>query len=147
MRAARPRILRGRCRKRGELVEDRDYFEEVKGRGVLATADGEGRVDAAVYARPHVTAEGHLAFVMTNRLSHANLQSNPHAAFLFMEAGTGWKGKRFFLTKVRESSDPDVIDSLRRRKYAPEEEERMKPLAAVYFTVDRELPLIGSGEE
>ena len=64
---------------------DRDYFEHVKGRGILATADADGRVDAAVYARPHITEEGHLAFVMNDRLTHANLQSNPHAAFLFIE--------------------------------------------------------------
>ena len=102
-------------------MEERDYFEKSKGRGVLATADGEGRVDAAVYARPHLTEDGLLAFVMTNRLTHANLQSNPHAAYLFIEEGGGWRGKRFFLTKVREESDPEVIDSLKRRRYPREE--------------------------
>ena len=30
-----------------------DYFENAKGVGVLATADAEGRVNVAVYARPH----------------------------------------------------------------------------------------------
>ena len=53
----------------------------------------------------------------------------------------------FFLTMTREDSDPDLIASLRRRKYHPEEEERMKPLAAVFFRIDRELPLVGSGED
>ena len=128
-------------------MEDRDYFDNTRGRGILATADGEGRVDAAVYARPHLTEDGLLAFVMTNRLTHANLQSNPHAAYLFIEEGPRLKGKRLFLTRVREESDPEVIASLKRRKYAPEEEERMKPLAAVFFRIDRELPLIGAGEE
>jgi hypothetical protein len=28
---------------------DSDYFENVKGRGILATADADGRVDAAVF--------------------------------------------------------------------------------------------------
>ena len=55
------------------------YFEETKGMGVLSTADGEGRVNAAVYARPHVMDDGSLAFVMRDRLSHNNLQSNPRA--------------------------------------------------------------------
>lgn len=128
-------------------MEDREYFEKTKGRGVLATADSEGRVDAAVYARPHLTEDGLLAFVMTNRLTHANLQSNPHAAYLFIEEGRGFRGKRFFLTRVREESDPEVISSLKRRKYPPAEEEKMKPLAAVFFQVDRELPLIGAGDE
>ena len=122
-------------------MKNLDYFEKTKGRGVLATAD------AAVYARPHLTDDGLLAFVMTNRLTHANLQSNPHAAYLFMEDGPGWKGRRFFLTRIREESDPEVINSLKRRRYPREEEEKMKPLAAVFFSIDRELPLIGAGEE
>ena len=29
-----------------------DYFEKVKGTGVLGTADSEGKVDLAIYARP-----------------------------------------------------------------------------------------------
>ena len=125
---------------------EKDYFENVRGRGVLATADADGRVDAAMYARPHVTEEGHLAFVMNDRLTHANLQSNPHAAFLFIEDGPGLKGRRFLMTRVREDQDPDLIASLRRRKYPPGEEEQMKPLTAVFFSIDKELPLIGAGE-
>ena len=30
------------------------YFEETKGHGVLATADASGRVNLAIFARPHV---------------------------------------------------------------------------------------------
>jgi hypothetical protein len=132
---------------RRNQLENREYFETARGRGVLSTADSEGRVDSAVYARPHYTEEGLLAFVMTNRLTHANLQSNPHAAYLFIEEGRPLGGKRFFLTKVREESDPEVIASLKRRRYPPEEEERMKPLAAVFFRIEKELPLIGAGDE
>lgn len=29
------------------------YFENTKGTGVLATADSDGKVDAAIYSRPH----------------------------------------------------------------------------------------------
>lgn len=29
------------------------YFENEEGVGIFATADGDGKVDAAVYARPH----------------------------------------------------------------------------------------------
>ncbi len=32
-----------------------DYFENVQGLGILATADSDGMVDLAVYAKPHVT--------------------------------------------------------------------------------------------
>ena len=32
----------------------KDYFENIEGRGILATADESGNVDVALYARPHV---------------------------------------------------------------------------------------------
>jgi hypothetical protein len=61
-----------------------EYFENQKGSGVLATADDQGRVDAAVYARPHVIDSETIAFIMPDRLTHHNLQSNNHAAYLFI---------------------------------------------------------------
>jgi hypothetical protein len=123
----------------------RAYFESTEGTGILATADADGKVDAAVYARPHVMEDGTVAFVMSNRLSHHNLQSNPHAAYLFMEKGPDYEGKRFFLTKVREDQDPELIKKHRRRSYPPEDEARMAPLTMVFFRIDKELPLIGAG--
>ena len=77
------------------------FFEGKKGYGVLATADGQGKVDAAIYATPHVIDEHTVSFIMRDRLSHHNLQSNPHAAYLFIEEGGGYKGVRLFLTKLR----------------------------------------------
>jgi hypothetical protein len=121
------------------------YFENTKGRGVLATADGQGKVDVAVYARPHVMEDGSLAFIMADRLTHHHLQSNDHAAYLFMEDGPGYKGVRLFLSKVREETDSQLIETLQRRKYASEEGEG-KSRFLVTFRVDKVLPLIGAGE-
>jgi len=119
-----------------------DYFDLKKGLGVLSTADGEGKVDAAIYARPHFMDDGTVAFIMRDRLSHHNLQSNPHAAFLFKEDGSGYKGKRLFLTKVREEHNTELLDSLRRRKStAGKAEDRF----LVFFKLDQELPLVGDG--
>ena len=39
-----------------------EYFENAKGSGVLATADGDGVVDAAVYGKPHVMDKETVAF-------------------------------------------------------------------------------------
>lgn len=119
-----------------------EYFESKTGIGVLSTADSQGRVDSAIYARPHVMDDGLLAFIMTDRLSHKNIQSNPHAVYLFKEIGPGWKGKRLFLTKVREEQDTELLQSLRRRKYSPHDEARMKPLFLVFFQLDHERPLV-----
>ena len=121
-----------------------DYFENTEGRGVLSTADSDGNVDAAVYARPHVLEDGTLAMIMRDRLTHHNLQSNPHACYMFMEKGPGYKGKRLFLKKVREEKDAELISELRRRQYIRETDEAE---FLMYFEVTKELPLVGAGKE
>lgn len=120
----------------------KEYFENTKGFGVLATADGEGKVDAAVYARPHFMEDGSVAMIMRDRLTHHNLQTNPHAAYLFHEDSPGYKGKRLFLTKLREEQDTELLQSLRRRQYIDEKDETR---FLVFFQIDKELPLVGSG--
>jgi hypothetical protein len=120
-----------------------EYFENTEGFGVLATADGEGRVDAAVYARPHIMDDGTIAMIMRDRLTHHNLQSNPHATYLFREKTPGYKGKRLFLTKIREEQEGELMQSLRRRQYIDGKDEAK---FLVFFSIDKELPLIGAGK-
>ncbi|MEE4603036.1 MAG: pyridoxamine 5'-phosphate oxidase family protein [Desulfobacteraceae bacterium] len=124
-------------------MELKEYFEKTEGRAILATADRDGKVDAAVYARPHFMDDGTIALIMRDRLTHHNLQSNFHACYLFMEKGPGYKGKRLFLTKVREEQDTELLQSLRRRQYLDEKDEAK---FLVFFKVDKELPLIGAGK-
>lgn len=123
----------------------RDYFANVIGFGVLATADVHGQVNLAVYARPHVLEDGTLAVIMRDRLSHHNLQSNPHAAYLFREEGAGYRGKRLHLTKIAEEKDTARIAELKRRHPSPIKDADPGPLFLVTFQVDRVLPLIGPG--
>jgi hypothetical protein len=130
--------------KKEDIMNLKEYFESKNGTGVLATSDASGRVDAAIYARPHVMEDGLVSFIMADRLSHKNLESNPHAVFLFKEDVPGYRGTRLFLTKMREEQDTDLLHSLRRRKYTPEQEAAMRPLYLVFFHVDVELPLVGS---
>lgn len=127
-------------------MDIREYFENVKGRGILATADTKGKVDAAIYATPHIMDKDEIAFIMPDRLTHHNLQSNRHAAYLFMEDGQGYKGIRLFLSKIREEKDTELLHSLRRKKYIGEKgEEEVRYL--VFFAVDKILPLVGPGKE
>ncbi|MBT8351150.1 MAG: pyridoxamine 5'-phosphate oxidase family protein, partial [Deltaproteobacteria bacterium] len=66
--------------------------------------------------------------------------SNPHAAYLFIENGPGYKGKRLYLTMVREEKNAEQITSLQRRKRKIKvEEDRF----LVFFELDRERPLVG----
>jgi len=118
-----------------------DYFENTVGTGVLATADSNGNVDVAIYARPHVTNEKTVALVMNERLSYKNLTSNPKAAYLFLEKGPGYKGRRLYLTKTREETDIELIESMRRKTYKYEESNLKKYL--VYFSVEKIRPLVG----
>lgn len=120
----------------------KEYFDNTEGFGVLATADGDGKVDAAVYARPHIMDDGTIAMIMRDRLSHHNLQSNPHATYLFREKSPGYKGRRLFLTKIREEKDGDLLHSLRRRQYIDNKDEAR---FLVFFRIDKELPLVGAG--
>ena len=118
-----------------------EYFESSKGFGVLATADSNGKVNAAIYSRPHFLEKETVAFIMRDRLTHHNLQSNPYATFLFVEEGTRYQGKRLYLNKTREENNPDLVKKIKRRKNNDENEE---PTFLVYFTVEMELPLIGA---
>ena len=123
-----------------------DYFETAEGLGILSTADSSGRVNSALYGRPHFIDEETIAFIMAERLTFSNLQSNPSALYLFKEAGEHYLGKRLYLTKTKEISDQNMIDEIRRRphyrhdyKKDPGDQKRL-----VYFHIDQALPLVGS---
>lgn len=119
-----------------------EYFENIKGYGVLATADSAGKVDAALYARPHFMDEETIAFIMAERLTHQNLQSNPHAAYLFIEPGEELSGKRLFLTKIKEEKDSELLYAIRRKSYGDDRGGKY----LVYFKIDKVLPLVGAEE-
>jgi hypothetical protein len=129
-----------------EKMDLKEYFENNKGLGVLATADSEGKVDLAVYSKPHFMDDGTIAFIMADRLTHHNLQSNDHAAYMFVEESSGYNGIRLFLTKLREEQDSDLLYSIRSKLYPPHKEEG-KTRFLVFFKVDKELPLIGAERE
>ena len=80
-----------------------EYFENSKGFGVLATADSNGKVNAAIYSRPHFLEKDTVTFIMRDRLTHHNLLSNPSATFLFVEEGTN-----IFMSGSYIGSDLDV---------------------------------------
>ncbi|MGD0915513.1 MAG: pyridoxamine 5'-phosphate oxidase family protein [Thermodesulfobacteriota bacterium] len=122
-----------------------EYFEKKKGRGVIATADSEGKVGVAVYARPHFIDEKTVAFIMADRLMHKNLQSNPHAAYLFLESSDRYVGKRLYLTKIKEEKDSDLVNQLRRKGSCPVDESYKQGQRFVLtFKVNKVLPLIGA---
>jgi len=75
-----------------------EYFDKADGFGVLSTADQSGKVDAAIYGRPHFMDEETVAFIAADKLTHANLQVNPHAVYISKKRG---------IMKAADSISPD----------------------------------------
>ncbi len=121
-----------------ELAE---YFDRNTGVGVLSTADAQGRVDSAIYARPHLQDDGTAAFVMRRRRTRANLKQNPHACYLFRAEGPGHTGRRLGLTLVRTDDDPAVVQSMRRRQRPDTDDDPDRIVG--YFRIDEVRPLVG----
>jgi hypothetical protein len=110
----------------------------------LATSDGNGKVNTAIYSRPHIDDDGNAKFIMADRLSHANLLENPKAAYLFTENGGGFEGKRLILEMISEETDPEKIEALRRRPIAKKcESTDGSKTFLVVFKIVEERPLIG----
>jgi hypothetical protein len=105
-----------------------EYFERTEGMGVLATADSEGKVDLAIYARPHV-------------------MDDPHAAYMFVEKGEGYSGRRLYLKKIREETDAELIDKLRRRPGRSYAKDNSSKAHLVTFSISRIRPLDGDASE
>ena len=76
-------------------------------------------------------------------LSYANILTNPHAAYLFIEEGDEDVGKRLSLTKVGQDDDQEKIKPLRRRNL-PDKCYEGKRQHLVHFRIDRVRPLIGT---
>lgn len=122
----------------------RDYFSGKTGLGVISTSNEEGDVNSAIYAKPHILDDGGVAFIMRDRLTHANLQTNTKANYLFIEHEHGFKGVRLSLTKTDEIYDKELINSLSRRTSADDSDYDERFL--VSFTVNKALSLIGGDE-
>lgn len=121
----------------------KDYFSNKKGLGILSTADSTGKVNSAVYSRPHFLGDDQVSFIMRDRLTRANLKSNPNANYMFVQHTEGLSGLRINLHKLSESTDQQQIAKLSRRKTTSKSEEKRY---LVTFRVEKILSLIG-GEE
>lgn len=125
-----------------------EYFKAKKGFGVLSTADDAGRVDAAAYASPYVIDETHVAFIMGDKLSHANIAKNPYAVYLFKEDGPGYEGKRLYLKKEKETADEASVKNACKTAWPGPYcgEKYLKGSFLVHFTVEKVLPLVVYGD-
>ncbi|MBI5624121.1 MAG: pyridoxamine 5'-phosphate oxidase family protein [Elusimicrobia bacterium] len=122
------------------------YFDSTDGQGVLATADAKGKVDLAIYSKPRFLDKKNVVFIMSDRLTHHNLQTNPNAAYLFQEAREGYNGKRLILRKVADKENGPDVEVLRRKCTVPEGTgKRLGRSYTVKFRIKAVRPLVGEG--
>jgi hypothetical protein len=113
------------------------------GKGIIASSDAEGRVNIAVYARPHVVDERTLAWGMTEGRTWSCVKGNPRAAFLYLYPGPGYAGVRLSLVLKELRNEGEMLEEIRTRTA-----EIVSPAAAAavnhvaFFEVEEVRPLV-----
>lgn len=67
------------------------------GTGVIGTSNSAGEINLAIYAVPEIIDDETIVFGMTEGTTHKNLLQNPHASYLYIAPGEGYKGGRLNL--------------------------------------------------
>jgi len=120
-----------------------EYFQSTEGIGILATCDSDGNVDLAIYSRPYVIDENKIAFSMLDRTSFSNIESNPKAAYMYIEQGQGYSGKRLYLTKTGEETNQQIIDEIKSQRPSKHPSTTDVARHFVYFEIEKVRPLVG----
>jgi hypothetical protein len=97
--------------------------------------------DPGPLPRPRRREVGSVHYERASVLRQCSIQ--PHAAYLFIEEGEGYVGKRLSLTKIGQEDDAEKIESLRRRNL-PDECDEGETRYLVHFRIDGVRPLIGT---
>ena len=84
--------------------------------GVLATSNKVGDVNAAVFGSPHMIDENTVVMGIGQNRSFRNLQRNPKAAFIVVEAGespSDWRGARVYLEALEMETGGPFYDQIK----------------------------------
>ena len=84
------------------------------GLGVMSTSSSDGKVNSAVYARPHVIDETTLVWGMTDKRTYQNLSRNRHAAYLFKTSSPGFSGVRLTLELIKTEEEGAMLTSIKK---------------------------------
>jgi hypothetical protein len=131
----------------GNLME---YFNRAPRLGVLASADGSGKVDVAVLGSPRMIDEKTVVIGLGKNRTLANLQKNPHAVYMIMEPGATlpeWKGIRVYLTMKSCAASGPILDEYRKQVAVAAGEQAAAMIQAVAsFGVDEVRPIVDFGQ-
>ncbi len=86
--------------------------------GALATVNGNGDVNAAVFGSPRMINEDTVIMAIGGNRSFRNLQENPKASFIVVEPGESpatWKGVRLYLQLDSFERYGELLDSFREK--------------------------------
>jgi len=125
------------------------WFNRQPRLGTLATSDGKGNVNSAVFSALNMIDEQTVVLAIGANRSLDNLKSNPKAAFVFFEPAPNpfdWKGARLYLeARSIEASGPlfDQLVAEVRRQVGDLAAANVK--AAVTFRIEEVRPLIDMG--
>ena len=124
-------------------------FDNHNGPGVIASSDGKGEVNAAVFGSVRRLDDQHVAMALGEGRTLDNLKFNGRAVYLFYREGKTvleWQGARLYLDVVRFEDEGGLFASL----VAEAEQQAGKMAArmlrcAVVFRIDSVRPLIDFG--
>ncbi len=127
-----------------------DFFNKQPRLGVLATADKNGKVNAAYFNSPQMIDETTVLMGIGKNRSFENLQENPSAAFIILEPGKtlqDWKGLRVYLKMIDCQTAGQKVDGIRAALAEKAGEKASKMIhAAITFKVEEIRPLADFGQ-
>ena len=114
--------------------------------GVLATADADGKPNAAYFGSPRLDVEGKLIMGMMENRSLANLEVNPHAVFFTVQGapvGFNTPGWRLYLECKQIDREGEVLAKVKKAVAAGAGEAAAAGIkAGVVFEVTKVRPLV-----
>ncbi len=130
-----------------KLVE---FFNKQPRLGALASSDRSGRVNVAYFNSMRMLDERTVVMGLGRNRTLANLQENPHAAFMILEPGKtleGWKGLRVYMLMKSCQTQGELLEEIRKEiaRHAGEKAASMIQ-AAVTFEVTEVRPLADFGQ-
>jgi len=127
-----------------------EYFNKQPRLGTLSTADKAGNVNVAYFGSPRMVDEKTVFMGLGKNRTFANLQENPHAAYMIMEPGASlpeWKGVRVYLTMTECQTSGEKLDQIKAVIAQKAGEGAAKMIhAAVTFEIKEIRPLADFGQ-
>jgi hypothetical protein len=127
-----------------------EFFNKQPRLGALATGDRSGQVNVAYFNSLRMIDAKTVMMGLGKNRTLANLQENPHAAYMILEPGQTlptWKGLRVYMSMVECQTSGPKLDEIRAQIAKAAGEGAAKMIhAAVTFEIREIRPLADFGQ-